>query len=122
MSLKGQIIAAHVPGTVLSNLVANNIYPDPNVGLHHQKIPDIYHVGRDFYTCCFTTSFLKPATWDPKAGCRALLTLHGINYAARCMGETPTTRMLCPGSKASHFKEAHRISILFFFGFRLPMD
>ena len=105
MPLQGESIAAHVPGTVLSNLIANNIYPDPNVGLRHRSIPDIYHVGRDFYTCCFTTSFLRPAAWDPVAGCRALLTLHGINYAARCIG---AHHRLCLSSKTFLAKQAHR--------------
>ena len=96
--MQAKSIPAHVPGTVLSNLIANNNIPDPNVGLHHHQIPDIYHAARDFYTYEWTTSFLKPANWDCAAGCTALLTLHGICYTARC----PQARDLhspCPGSR-----------------------
>ena len=73
---------AQIPGTVLSNLIAANLFPDPNIGVSHGSIPDIYHIGRDFYTYSFFTEFWKPHDWDAAAGCRALLTLHGINYSA----------------------------------------
>lgn len=75
-------LPAQIPGTVLSNLIAANLFPDPNIGVSHGSIPDIYHIGRDFYTYSFFTEFRKPHDWDAAAGCRALLTLHGINYSA----------------------------------------
>lgn len=72
-----------LPGSVLANLIASGVFPDPNIGLSQASISDIYHAGRDFYTYRWSTRFGTPAGWNPKAGCRALLTLHGINYSAR---------------------------------------
>ncbi len=74
---------ALIPGTVLANLIANNKVPDPNIGVFQRSIPDIYHAGTDFYTYRFSTLFERPANWEARAGCRAMLTLHGINYSAR---------------------------------------
>ena len=45
---------AKVPGTVLTTLLENKIYPAPEFGLNNQLIPDIFHVGRAFYTYWFT--------------------------------------------------------------------
>ena len=58
---------AMVPGTVLTNLVANGVYPDPYHGLNnaHEKnlIPDISEVGAKFYTYWFRTEFTAPASF-----------------------------------------------------------
>ncbi|WP_295128828.1 glycoside hydrolase family 2 protein [uncultured Chitinophaga sp.] len=74
---------AIVPGTVLTSLVANKVYPDPYFGdankrlLH--KIPDMADAGREFYHYWFRNSFRVPATLTGK---RLWLRLHGINYRA----------------------------------------
>ena len=76
-------LPARVPGTVLSNLIENGVFPDPNIGTQHQQAPDIYHAGHSFYTYRFCTSIRAALGWHAGAGGRALLTLHGINYSAR---------------------------------------
>ena len=74
---------AIVPGTVLTSLVKDGIYPDPYYGtnnkLSEHKIPDIDDVGRDFYTYWFRTEFDTPAK-----GKSQHIWLHpaGINYRA----------------------------------------
>ncbi|BDA46119.1 Mannosylglycoprotein endo-beta-mannosidase [Coccomyxa sp. Obi] len=81
--LLGERLAAVVPGTVLTTLVHSGIYPDPDVGLNHSKIPDIFHAGRDFYTYYFCNSFTVPNSWRSSHGARARLILQGVNYSAR---------------------------------------
>ena len=70
---------ATVPGTVLTNLIQNGIYPDPYVAENNDLIPDIYTAGRDFYTYWFRTTFELPAA---TAGQNAWLQFRGINYSA----------------------------------------
>lgn len=75
---------AVVPGTVLNSLVYNKIYPDPYFGLNNKLdmglIPDMYYVGRDFYTYWFRTKFkLKDQKLDNK---KIWLQVDGINYRA----------------------------------------
>ncbi|KAK9831543.1 hypothetical protein WJX81_007476 [Elliptochloris bilobata] len=72
---------AVVPGTVLTNLVRNGTYHDPNIGATNLHIPDVYHAGRCFYTYWFSTNFSLPL--NATAGQRARLTFRGINYSAR---------------------------------------
>lgn len=74
---------AVVPGTVLTTLIHNGIYPDPDIGLNQSKIPDIYHAGSSFYTYwfCNTINILQSRSLRKEA--RARLILHGINYSAR---------------------------------------
>ncbi len=76
-------LPAEVPGTVLSNLVANGIYPNPYFGDNNRKkrnlIPDIAEAGRDFYHYWFRTVFKVPNTFQGK---RIWLKFNGINY--RC--------------------------------------
>ena len=50
-------LPAAVPGTVLANLVKNNIYPDPYYSLNNELIPDLYNVPQEFYTFWYYTSF-----------------------------------------------------------------
>lgn len=69
------------PKQVLSNLVHNGTYRDPNLGAVNLHIPDAFHAGRCFYTYWFSTNFSAPL--DAGAGQRARLTFHGINYSAR---------------------------------------
>ena len=74
---------AVVPGTVLTSLVHNGIYPDPYFGtnnrLEEQLIPDIATTGRDFYTYWFRTAVTIP---DSYRGRRIWLQTNGINYRA----------------------------------------
>lgn len=74
---------AVVPGTVLTSLVHNNVYPDPYFGLNNKKegkiIPDISDVGLAFYTYWFRTEFNVPESYEGKV---VWLMLDGINYRA----------------------------------------
>eukprot|EP00897_Mesotaenium_endlicherianum_P010214 jgi/Mesen1/9220/ME000591S08540 len=79
-------LSAVVPGTVLTTLVKNGVYPDPLYGLNNNAIPDIYHAGRDFYTFWFCNTFELPqyAALNPKANQKpcVVLAFRGINYSA----------------------------------------
>ena len=70
-----------VPGTVLTSLVQNKVYPDPYYGDVNRKenniIPDIYTAGVEFYHYWYRTNFILP---DRFKGKRIWLKLHGINY------------------------------------------
>jgi len=72
---------AMVPGTVLSSLVRNKVYPAPDYGLNNKKtlklIPDLNESGRDFYTYWFRTEFALPPTYKGKT---VWLRADGINY------------------------------------------
>lgn len=74
---------AVVPGTVLTSLVTDKIYPDPYYGDNNRKsrklIPDMADVGRGFYHYWFRTQFGIPSHLS---GNRTWLKFHGINY--RC--------------------------------------
>jgi hypothetical protein len=68
---------AIVPGTVLTSLVADGVYPDPLYGENNRpdRIPDTLCRTSYWYRNSFTT----PAAWSGK---RVWLTFHGINYIA----------------------------------------
>ena len=66
---------AIVPGTVLTTLIANGIYPDPDIGLNNLAIPESLN-RHDYW---YRTEFDAPAAL---AGGRLALTFKGINYAA----------------------------------------
>lgn len=74
---------AVVPGTVLTSLVHNGVYPDPYHGINNKLesnlIPDITAVGRDFYTYWFRTEIDVPEDYKGK---EAWLQVDGINYRA----------------------------------------
>ena len=74
---------AAVPGTVLTNLVAQGVYPDPYYGqnnkLKNNLIPDLSKAGRDFYTYWFRTEFDVPSEYK---GRRVWIEPEGINYRA----------------------------------------
>ena len=74
---------AQVPGTVLTNLVANGVLPDPyfsdNNRLEKGLIPDISVAGRDYYTYWFRTEFDVPAEY---AGKNIWMHAGGVNYRA----------------------------------------
>lgn len=72
-------LQARVPGTVLTTLLENKMYPAPEFSLNNNLIPDIYEVGNDFYTYWFVCQFDVD---DLPAGQHHWLNFRGINYKA----------------------------------------
>lgn len=72
-------LPARVPGTVLTTLLENGLYPAPEFGLNNNLIPDIHEVGNDFYTYWFTRQFTINALPE---GRNVWLNFRGINYKA----------------------------------------
>jgi hypothetical protein len=66
---------AIVPGTVLTTLIANGVYPDPAYGLNNMAIPESLN-RQDYW---YRSEFLVP---PQLAGRQLSLTFNGINYAA----------------------------------------
>jgi glycosyl hydrolase family 2/Ig-like domain-containing protein/concanavalin A-like lectin/glucanase superfamily protein len=66
---------AVVPGTALTTLIANGVYPDPDYGLNNLAIPE--SLSRQDYW--YRTSFMAPPELEGK---RLTLTFNGINYDA----------------------------------------
>ena len=66
---------AVVPGTVLTTMVAQGVYPDPDYGLNNLAIPETLN-KQDYW---YRSEFTAPADWN---GQRLTLTFEGINYAA----------------------------------------
>lgn len=72
-------LQAKVPGTVLTTLLENKLFPAPEFGLNNEKIPDISAVGRDFYTYWFVRPFTVSSV---DSGTHVWLNFRGINYKA----------------------------------------
>ena len=72
-------IPAKVPGTVLTTLLENNLFPAPEYSVNNEHIPDIYTVGSDFYTFWFVKSFKMPSIASHQ---KVWLNFRGINYKA----------------------------------------
>lgn len=72
-------IDAVVPGTVLTTLLHNGIFPDPFFGRNNELIPDIYDTGAEFYTFWFHNYFQTPGSLS---GREVWLKFRGINYSA----------------------------------------
>lgn len=72
-------LSARVPGTVLTTLLENKLYPAPEFGLNNNLIPDIYDVGNDFYTYWFTCPFTIARIPEDRI---VWLNFRGINYKA----------------------------------------
>ena len=74
---------AVVPGTVLTSLVEDKVYPEPYFGINNKRtqglIPDMADAGREFYHYWYRTQFKIPKNFTGK---RIWLKFHGINY--RC--------------------------------------
>jgi hypothetical protein len=70
---------ARVPGTVLTTLLENHLFPSPEYSLNNELIPDIYEAGRDFYTFWFVRPFRVNAL---PQGQQVWLNFRGINYKA----------------------------------------
>jgi beta-galactosidase/beta-glucuronidase len=66
---------ATVPGTVLTTMVDQGVYPDPDYGLNNLSIPESLN-KQDYW---YRTEFNAPGEWK---GRRLTLTFEGINYAA----------------------------------------
>jgi len=69
---------ATVPGTVLTTMLNNGEIPDPFFGMNNEKIPDIYTVGRDYYTYWFVKDFEEV---KPRGNEQVWLNFRGINYS-----------------------------------------
>jgi len=69
---------ATVPGTVLTTMLNNKEIPDPFYGMNNEKIPDIYNVGKDYYTYWFVNDFKEAA---PSSNEQVYLHFRGINYS-----------------------------------------
>jgi hypothetical protein len=69
---------ARVPGTALTTLLENHIFPNPEYSMNNELIPDIYHIGKDYYTFWYVTRF-KSALPQGK---HVWLNFRGINYKA----------------------------------------
>lgn len=72
-------LPARVPGTVLTTLLENHMYPAPEFDLNNNLIPDIHEVGNDFYTYWFTRQFNIN---NLPEGRNVWLNFRGINYKA----------------------------------------
>ena len=70
-------LTATVPGTVLTTQIEHKQIPDPFYGMNNERIPDIYHVGRDYYTFWFVKDFDCP---KPSDGRQVWLQFRGVNY------------------------------------------
>jgi mannosylglycoprotein endo-beta-mannosidase len=69
---------ATVPGTILTSQINNKQVPDPFYGMNNEQIPDIYKVGRDYYTYWFVKDFKETA---PKGADQVYLNFRGVNYS-----------------------------------------
>ena len=80
----GGWMQATVPGTVLTTMVDQGVYPDPDYGLNNLAIPETLN-KQDYW---YRTAFGFPAKVQEKdfkayiAGLRYTLTFEGINYKA----------------------------------------
>lgn len=72
-------IPARVPGTILTTMLENKIFPAPEIGMNNELIPDVYHVGADFYTFYFLNQF---SVNEIPADEKVWLNFRGINYKA----------------------------------------
>lgn len=70
---------ARVPGTVLTTLLENQVYPAPEFGVNNNLIPDIHEVGNEFYTYWFVRPF---EVKELPQGRHVWLNFRGINYKA----------------------------------------
>jgi Exo-beta-D-glucosaminidase Ig-fold domain/Glycosyl hydrolases family 2/Concanavalin A-like lectin/glucanases superfamily/Glycosyl hydrolases family 2, sugar binding domain/Glycosyl hydrolases family 2, TIM barrel domain len=74
---------ATVPGTVLTTMIDQGVYPDPDYGLNNLAIPESLN-KQDYW---YRTEFSAPHDWSNDSpngsnGRRLTLTFEGINYAA----------------------------------------
>lgn len=72
-------LEAVIPGTILTTLLHNGKVPDPFYGMNNELIPDVYFVGRDFYSYWFVIDFQVPESFINEL---TWITFRGINYYA----------------------------------------
>ncbi|MDR2919481.1 MAG: beta-glycosidase [Tannerella sp.] len=70
---------AKVPGTVLTTMLENDMFPAPEFSLNNNLIPDINDIGNDFYTFWFVRPFEIKNVDKNK---QVWLNFRGINYKA----------------------------------------
>lgn len=70
---------ARVPGTVLTTMIENGVFPEPEISLNNELIPDVNEIGADFYTFWFVKEFDVP---EEPEGKYVWLNFRGINYKA----------------------------------------
>ncbi|MDR1937676.1 MAG: beta-glycosidase [Tannerellaceae bacterium] len=73
-------LKARVPGTVLTTLLENRLFPAPEFSMNNNLIPDIYEAGNEFYTFWFVRPFRIGQL--PEKGRQVWLNFRGINYRA----------------------------------------
>jgi len=71
---------ARVPGTVLTTMLDNGLFPKPEFSLNNTLIPDIFDVGNDYYTYWFVKEF--DLNELPTNSNSVMLNFRGINYKA----------------------------------------
>ncbi|HYW34752.1 MAG TPA: glycoside hydrolase family 2 TIM barrel-domain containing protein, partial [Balneolaceae bacterium] len=73
-------LKAVVPGTILTTLLRNGKYKNPNIAFNNKQIPDVAESGSGYYTYWYYTTFRTPAkdTLD-----HIWLHFRGINYSAQ---------------------------------------
>ncbi len=69
---------ATVPGTVLTTMIDDGMYPDPDFGLNNLAIPESLN-KQDYW---YRNEFLLPVSMPPASGNHVELTFQGINYKA----------------------------------------
>lgn len=74
----GDWMRATVPGTALSTMIDDGIYPDPDYGLNNLAIPESLN-RQDYW---YRNVFALPTDWKSVAGQHVELTFEGINYKA----------------------------------------
>jgi beta-galactosidase/beta-glucuronidase len=72
-------IKARIPGTALTTLLENHIFPAPEFGLNNNLIPDIADAGNEFYTFWYLLPFKVN---EVPSGQNIWLNFRGINYKA----------------------------------------
>ena len=70
---------AKVPGTALTTLLENKIFPAPEFSMNNNLIPDIFDTGKDFYTFWYVRPFRLETV---PQGLKVWLNFRGINYKA----------------------------------------
>lgn len=73
---------ATVPGTVLTTMIDDGIYPDPDFGLNNMAIPEALNKQDYWYRNEFTLPADVAANKDEKSRRHVELTFQGINYKA----------------------------------------
>ena len=73
-------LSCTLPNTALGVLIFAGHLPDPYIGVNNHRIPDIYHIGRSYYTFTFRKTFSLPSL---RPSSKIWLHFKGINYAIR---------------------------------------